>query len=72
MMKRKILAAVIPALLAAATANAAEIYNKDGNKLDLYGKAVGRPYGQRPAIVKMPTRLMPRLVLKGKRRLTPI
>lgn len=68
MMKRKILAAVIPALLAAATANAAEIYNKDGNKLDLYGKAVGR----RPAIVKMPTRLMPRLVLKGKRRLTPI
>lgn len=41
-MKRKILAAVIPALLAAATANAAEIYNKDGNKLDLYGKAVGR------------------------------
>ncbi|ENJ4423587.1 phosphoporin PhoE, partial [Salmonella enterica] len=42
MMKRKILAAVIPALLAAATANAAEIYNKDGNKLDLYGKAVGR------------------------------
>lgn len=28
MMKRKILAAVIPALLAAATANAAEIYNQ--------------------------------------------
>lgn len=69
MMKRKILAAVIPALLAAATANAAEIYNKDGNKLDLYGNVT---YGQRPAIVKMPTRLMPRLVLKGKRRLTPI
>ena len=37
MMKRNILAIVIPALLAN-TANAAEIYNKDGNKLDLYGK----------------------------------
>ena len=41
MMKRNILAVVIPALLAAGAANAAEIYNKDGNKLDLYGKVVG-------------------------------
>ena len=38
MMKRNILAVVIPALLVAGAANAAEIYNKDGNKLDLYGK----------------------------------
>ncbi|MBC8954521.1 porin [Xenorhabdus sp. PB62.4] len=37
-MKRNILAVVIPALLVAGTANAAEIFNKDGNKLDLYGK----------------------------------
>ncbi|MBW9464314.1 porin [Kluyvera sp. EC_51] len=37
-MKRNILAVVIPALLVAGAANAAEIYNKDGNKLDLYGK----------------------------------
>ena len=37
-MKRNILAVVIPALLVAGTANAAEIYNKDGNKVDLYGK----------------------------------
>ncbi|KLU16230.1 MULTISPECIES: porin [Xenorhabdus] len=37
-MKRNILAVVIPALLAAGTANAAEIFNKDGNKLDFYGK----------------------------------
>ncbi|WP_305790947.1 porin OmpF [Pantoea sp. MBD-2R] len=44
MMKRNILALVIPALLAAGAANAAEIYNKDGNKLDLYGKAVGLHY----------------------------
>lgn len=38
MMKRNILAVVIPALLAAGSVNAAEIYNKNGNKLDLYGK----------------------------------
>lgn len=44
MMKRNILAVVIPALLAAGTVNAAEIYNKDGNKLDLYGKVVGKHY----------------------------
>ncbi len=44
MMKRNILAVVIPALLAAGAANAAEVYNKDGNKLDLYGKAVGLHY----------------------------
>lgn len=41
MMKRNILAVVIPALLVAGAANAAEIYNKNGNKLDFYGKAVG-------------------------------
>ncbi len=33
MMKRNILAVVIPALLVAGAANAAEVYNKDGNKL---------------------------------------
>ena len=44
MMKRNILAVVIPALLAASAANAAEIYNKDGNKLDLYGKVDGLHY----------------------------
>ncbi|SLM63645.1 MULTISPECIES: porin [Dickeya] len=38
MMKRNILAVVIPALLAAGAANAAEVYNKDGNKLDLTGR----------------------------------
>ena len=41
MMKRNILAVVIPALLVAGAANAAEIYNKNANKLDFYGKAVG-------------------------------
>ena len=43
-MKRKVLALVIPALLAAGAAHSAEIYNKDGNKLDLYGKADGLHY----------------------------
>lgn len=44
MMKRNILAVVIPALLVAGAANAAEVYNKDGNKLDVYGKTVGLHY----------------------------
>lgn len=41
-MKRKVLAIIVPALLVAGAANAAEIYNKDGNKLDLYGKVDAR------------------------------
>lgn len=44
MMKRNILAVVIPALLVGGAANAAEVYNKDSNKLDIYGKAVGLHY----------------------------
>ncbi|HCH38476.1 porin OmpC [Leclercia adecarboxylata] len=43
-MKRKVLALMIPALLMAGAANAAEVYNKDGNKLDLYGKVDGLHY----------------------------
>ncbi|MGK0738473.1 porin OmpC [Yokenella regensburgei] len=43
-MKRKVLALMIPALLAAGATHAAEIYNKDGNKLDLYGKIDGLHY----------------------------
>lgn len=43
-MKRKVLALLVPALLAAGAANAAEVYNKDGNKLDLYGKVDGLHY----------------------------
>lgn len=37
-MKVKVLSLLVPALLVAGAANAAEIYNKDGNKLDLYDK----------------------------------
>ncbi|EAN5533979.1 porin OmpC [Salmonella enterica] len=36
--------AVAGAVMAAGMANAAEIYNKDGNKLDLYGKVDGLHY----------------------------
>ena len=41
-MKMKALALLVPALLMAGAVNAAEIYNKDGNKLDLYGKVDAR------------------------------
>ncbi|HAZ7707460.1 TPA: porin, partial [Citrobacter koseri] len=41
---RKVLAMLVPALLIAGAANAAEVYNKDGNKLDLYGKVDGLRY----------------------------
>ncbi|MGK2889349.1 MAG: porin [Candidatus Malihini olakiniferum] len=42
MMKRNILAVAVSALLTAGAVNAAEVYNKDGNKLDLYGKVTAR------------------------------
>ncbi|PLV58599.1 MULTISPECIES: porin [unclassified Erwinia] len=38
MMKRSLLAVLLPVLLASTAAQASEIYNKDGNKLDLNGK----------------------------------
>ncbi|MGL5586397.1 MAG: porin, partial [Plesiomonas sp.] len=43
-MKRNLLAIVIPALLVSGAAQAAEIYNKDNNKVDFYGRAVGLNY----------------------------
>ena len=43
-MKVKVLSLLVPALLVAGAANAAEIYNKDGNKLDLFGKGDGLHY----------------------------
>ncbi|NDL65255.1 porin OmpC [Acerihabitans arboris] len=43
-MKLHVLSLLIPALLAAGSAGAAEIYNKDGNKLDLYGSLHGLHY----------------------------
>ncbi|MFB6422003.1 MAG: porin [Candidatus Malihini olakiniferum] len=43
-MKRNILAIVIPALLATNAVNAEEVYNKEGNKLDLYGKVTAKHF----------------------------
>lgn len=68
-MKSKVLALLIPALLAAGAAHAAEVYNKDGNKLDLYGKLMA-------CIIfliihrKMAIRAMRVWVLKAKPKLT--
>lgn len=39
-----VLSVVMPAVMTAGAANAAELYNKDGNKLDLYGKVDGLHY----------------------------
>ena len=43
-MKLKLVAVAVTSMLAAGVVNAAEIYNKDGNKLDLYGKVTGLHY----------------------------
>ncbi|TQI79686.1 putative porin [Serratia fonticola] len=43
-MKRNLLAVIIPALFIAQAAQAAEIYNKDGNKLDFYGRVKAMHY----------------------------
>lgn len=43
-MKLRVLSLLIPALMMAGTAGAAEIYNKDGNKLDLLGKIDAEHY----------------------------
>lgn len=71
MMKRNILAVVIPALLVAGAANAAEVYNKDGNKLDVYGKTVGLHYFSDNA-GNDGDQTYARLGFKGKLRLIPI
>ncbi|XBS68602.1 porin OmpC [Acerihabitans sp. KWT182] len=43
-MKLQVLALLIPAMLAAGAASAAEVYNKDGNDLDLFGSLHGDHY----------------------------
>ncbi|ELY4575526.1 porin OmpC [Cronobacter turicensis] len=43
-MKVKVLSLLVPALLVVGSVNAAEIYNKDGNKLDLFGKVDAEHY----------------------------
>ena len=66
-MKLKIVAVVVTGLLAANVAHAAEVYNKDGNKLDLYGKVTALRYftdDKRDDGIK----LMPVSALKEKRK----
>lgn len=66
-MKLKIVAVVVTGLLAANVAHAAEVYNKDGNKLDLYGKVT--LYVILLMIsVTMVIKLMPVSALKEKRK----
>lgn len=67
-MKSKVLALLIPALLAAG-AHAAEVYNKDGNKLDLYGKVDGLHYFSDNS-AKDGDQSYARLGLKAKPKLT--
>lgn len=43
-MNLKLVAVAVSSLLAAGTLNAAGVYNKDGNKLDLYGKVTALHY----------------------------
>ncbi|MEX9773572.1 porin, partial [Morganella morganii] len=43
MMKKTVLAVVVPMMMIG-SASAAEVYNKDGNKLDVYGKVDVRHY----------------------------
>jgi len=43
-MRLKTLSVLVPALLVASTVHSAEVYNKNGNKLDLYGKVDGLHY----------------------------
>ena len=65
-MKRKVLAMLVPALLVAGAANAAEIYNKDGNKVDFYGKMVGQILMIITAKTKIPPMLVSVLKVKPK------
>ncbi|WP_058911219.1 porin OmpC [Entomohabitans teleogrylli] len=43
-MKIKLIAVAVTSMLAATVANAAEVYNKDGNKLDMYGRVKAMHY----------------------------
>ncbi len=44
MMKRSVLAVAVSLIVVTTGANAVEIYNKDGNQLDLYGRVNGKHY----------------------------
>lgn len=66
-MKLKLVAVAVTSLLAAGVVNAAEVYNKDGNKLDLYGKVHAQHYFSDDNEL-MVTKLTRVWALKAKRR----
>ena len=68
-MKKSTLALVVMGIVASASVKAAEIYNKDGNKLDVYGKVKAMHY-MSDNDSKMATRVISVLVLKAKHKLT--
>lgn len=59
-MKKSTLALVVMGIVASASVQAAEIYNKDGNKLDVYG-VVGK---QSLPVIKQ------RVILHSKKRVS--
>lgn len=67
-MKKSTLAIAV-SIIASASVHAAEVYNKNGNKVDVYGKVKAMhymsDYGSKMAIKAMSV-----LVLKVKRKLT--
>ena len=70
-MNRKVLALVIPALLAAGAAHSAEMYNKNGNKVDFYGKIDARhQFSDNPADDGDMT--YARLGMKGETQINPV
>ena len=64
-MKKSTLALVVMGIVASASVQAAEIYNKDGNKLDVYGKVKAMHYMSDNASKDISV-----LVLKAKHKLT--
>lgn len=68
-MKKSTLALVVMGIVASASVQAAEIYNKDGNKLDVYGKVKAMHYMSDNAS-KDGDQSYIRLVSKAKHKLT--
>lgn len=61
--------AIVVSIIASASVHAAEVYNKNGNKLDVYGKVKAMHY-MSDYDSKDGDQSYVRLVLKAKRKLT--
>ncbi|PHM71960.1 porin [Xenorhabdus sp. KJ12.1] len=64
------IAMAIPACFITGTANAAEIYNKDGNKIDLYGKAEVQRYFAKSKSKEAGDNSFGRIGIRGTTQLT--